>query len=356
MKYVLLLALALLLTACPAGSTDEGGNETVETALPEMQGEVTVETLRVSDFYHELVSNGKLAATQYVDLRFESAEPVEAIWVKNGDVVAKGQKLAELSPFRLKIRTEQAKDALDRAALELQDVLIGQGYTPADSAAIPPAIMQLARTRSGYDQAEIQYRLALYEEEHATLTAPFAGVVANLFAKPFHLASTSEVFCSIIGANSMEASFTVLENELPFTNKGDRVKVAPYFTVQGEGLTGYISEINPVVGENGMVRVKASVPAGNARLFEGMNVWVSIQHTFPQQLVIPKTALVIRSGKQVVFTYADGKAQWNYVQTGLENAASYTIVEGLREGDVVITSGNINLAHESTVTVIPSGQ
>ena len=38
-----------------------------------------------------------------------------------------------------------------------------------------------------------------------------------------------------------------------------------------------------------------------------------------EQLVIPKTAVVLRSGKQVVFTLKDGKAMWNYVHTGLEN-------------------------------------
>jgi len=40
------------------------------------------------------------------------------------------------------------------------------------------------------------------------------------------------------------------------------------------------------------------------------------------------------------------------VRTGLENADSYTLLEGLKEADVVITSGNINLAHESPVKVI----
>ena len=38
--------------------------------------------------------------------------------------------------------------------------------------------------------------------------------------------------------------------------------------------------------------------------------------------------------------------------TGLENADSYTIIDGLKEGDIVITSGNINLAHEAPVKVI----
>jgi len=63
--------------------------------------------------------------------------------------------------------------------------------------------------------------------------------------------------------------------------------------------------------------------------------------------------VVLRTGKQVVFTVKDGKAIWNYVQTGLENATEYTITsETLKEGDQVIISGNVNLAHESPVIVI----
>ena len=100
-----------------------------------------------------------------------------------------------------------------------------------------------------------------------------------------------------------------------------------------------------------MVKIKAAVTE-KGKLFEGMNVRVSVHRSLGKQLVIPKEALVLRSGKQVVFTLVEGKAYWNYVQTGLENANSYTIVDGLKEGDIVITSGNINLAHEAPVSVI----
>jgi RND family efflux transporter MFP subunit len=343
------LTLLTLLAAC-SGGKQESGEGNVETILPESSGEVSIMTLERTNFHHELVSNGKLTALQYADLRFESAEPVAAVWVKNGDRVTKGQKLAELETFRLSNRTAQAKDALDRARLDMQDVLIGQGYAPADSAATPAGTMQLARTRSGYDQALAQYQLAAHEEELAVLKAPFDGVVANLFAKPYNMASTQETFCTIIDASRAEASFTVMEGELPLIRKGDRVEVAPFFATADGSVTGTITEINPLVDAGGMVRVKASVD-NRGQLFEGMNIRVSVQRSVPGQLVVPKTAVVIRSGKQVAFTLVDGKAYWNYVQTGLENALHYTITEGLEEGSTVITSGNINLAHESAVRV-----
>ena len=84
-----------------------------------------------------------------------------------------------------------------------------------------------------------------------------------------------------------------------------------------------------------------------------MNVRVSAFRSVGKQWVVPKTAVVLRTGKQVVFTVVDGKAVWNYVQTGLENATEYTVTgETLKEGDPVIVTGNINLAHESPVKVI----
>ena len=55
----------------------------------------------------------------------------------------------------------------------------------------------------------------------------------------------------------------------------------------------------------------------------------------------------------MVFTLKDGKAQWNYVQTGLENAESYSMADdALKEGDTVIVTGNVNLAHEASVKVV----
>lgn len=352
MKYYQLFAMLLLagMIACSGDRKEKNAEGTVETALPDETNEVTVMTLKNTDFNHELISNGKLSARNFVDLKFSSAEPVAKIYVKNGDRVAKGQKLAELSLFRLSNKTAEAKDALERAKLELQDVLIGQGYKLEDTARIPAATMQLVRVKSGYDQALIACRLAEYEERNATLTAPFDGVVANLFAKEFNTASTSDVFCSVIDTRTLEAAFTVLESELPLIKTGDRVEVVP-FALPDILAEGRISEVNPLVDKDGMVQVKAAV-ADKGKLFEGMNVRVSIHRSLGRQLVVPKSAVVLRSGKQVVFTLTGDKAYWNYVHTGLENADSYTIVDGLKEGDVVITTGNINLAHEAPVKVV----
>ncbi|MBQ8519998.1 MAG: efflux RND transporter periplasmic adaptor subunit [Bacteroides sp.] len=351
--FVGCLALALL-ASCGGQKEEHNEKEGVETVLPSQPNEVTVMTLTPRTFNHELVSNGKVTAREHADLYFRTAEVVGKVYVKNGERVRKGQKLAELDLFRLDNTLQQRKNALQQATLDMQDVLIGQGYAPDNLEAVPTEILQLAKVKSGYESAKAQYEAAQYDVQQATLTAPFDGVVANLFDKAYNMAKTGEPFCRVIATGNMEADFTVLESELPLIKTGDKVEVTPYASTVG-ACTGNISEINPIVDENGMVRVKARVD-GAGRLFDGMNVRVSVKRAIDGQMVVPKTAVVLRSGKQVMFTLKDGKAMWNYVQTGLENMTEYTLVNwaesGLEEGMEVITTGNVNLAHEAPVKVI----
>ena len=346
--WVWLLVLGMLVACTEKVENTE--KEGVETVLPSQVNEVTVMKLEKKDFNHELVSNGKLVAKEYADLYFRSAEVVGQVYVKNGTRVRKGQKLAELNLFKLNNNLKQTQNALAQASLEMQDVLIGQGYAPDKPEVVPADVMELAKVKSGYEQAKAQYELAQHEVEQATLVAPFDGIVANLFDKAHSLANTGEPFCRVISTANMEVDFTVLESELPLIGVGDKVEVTPYASAVG-ARTGCISEINPLVDENGMVRVKARVD-GSEKLFDGLNVRISVKRSLGQQLVVPKTAVVLRSGKQVVFTHQNGVALWNYVQTALENMTEYTLVEGLTEGAEVIVSGNVNLAHEAPVKVM----
>jgi hypothetical protein len=104
-----------------------------------------------------------------------------------------------------------------------------------------------------------------------------------------------------------------------------------------------------VVDKNGMVRVKATLDNKDNAFAEGMNAKVRVQRLLGQRLVIPKSALLSRSNRQVVFTYKDGMALWVYVETAQENSDSHVVVSGLKAGDEVIHEGNFNLAHETPV-------
>jgi len=351
-KWFIVITFFLFMLSCSSSGSDNQDEKGVTTVLPDTPNEVKVVPLTYTDFNRELISNGTIAAEQKADLFFQTSEIVAHIYVKNGERVAAGQAIASLDSFKLQNRLNQAKDNLERTKLDFQDVLIGQGYLLSDTARIPAEVRQIARIKSNYDNAVNQYELAEYEWKNATLYAPFSGTVANLFQKEHNMTSSGEPFCSIIDHSSIEVIFNLLESERLEVRDNDKILVSPY-AIQDYSSEGRIAEINPTVDKNGMIRVKASISNPGNRLYDGMNVRVKIQQAIPNQLTIPKTALLLRTNRQVVFTLReDGLAQWNYVQTGLENSTEYVILEGLKDGDLVIYDGNLNLAHETPVSVV----
>jgi RND family efflux transporter MFP subunit len=353
MKHTLLsiacCALLLSLPSCwPKKDKEQKAEPSATTSVEDEPAEVKAMLLKHEDFTYELISNGTVAAAGKADLKFQVSEMVTRIYVKNGDRVAAGQVIAELDKFKLQNSLHQAEDNLNRAKLDLQDVLISQGYSLSDSAVVPAEVLQVAKVKSGYDQSLNAYQLAAYNLNAAMLRAPFGGVVANLFAKPYNFAP-QEAFCTVIDDQHLEVIFNILENELPLLRVGDKALVST-FAFGGKVAEGKIVEINPAVNTKGMVRIKAGI-GNNGQFYEGMNVKVKVQRLPEQQLVIPKTALLLRDNRKVVFTIKEGRALWNYVQTAQENSDSYVVTEGLKVGDSVIYEGNINLAHESPVVL-----
>lgn len=349
--YIPIVVLLLAAVACKntdGGSNKEttAGKETVSESPTDKIAEVTVMELQPSMFNHEIVSNGRLTANEKVDVNFQTPGLISAIYVRNGRHVAKGQKIATLDSYKLQNQLAKDKNALESARLEMQDVIIGQGYDPQYPEKVPSDVMELARLRSGMNQAELAVKATQREIEEATIVAPISGTIANLTTKPHNMSSASEPICRIINEGNMDVEFSVLESELPMINIGDAVSVTPFSG--GDARQGKVTEINPMVDENGMVKIWASVSGGNG-LMDGMNVRVSVRRAVDKALVVPKSAVVLRSGRQVVFTLDGDKAIWNYVTTGLENLNEYTITEGLKPGMKVITTGNLNLAHETPV-------
>lgn len=354
LNSTMIVASCALLTSCGGSGSGkpDADSDSIATVLPSKIAEVKVMKLEPKVFNHEIVSNGKMSAHDFSDLRFAGSDAViDKIYVKNGDHVRKGQPIASLDRFKLENTLKQNNNDLAKARLELADVLIGQGYDPEKPEAVPAEVMKLARLRSGLDHAETVLAATQRDIEASTLTAPFDGVVANLFQKVHNRPDASEPFCRIVSSGQMDVEFSVLESELAIIKPGDEVSVSAF--ASNDTHTGRVTEINPVVDKDGLVKVRAAVSGANG-LFDGMNVKISVRRALDKRFVVPKTAVVLRTGKQVVFTHENGKAMWNYVHTGLENMNEVVVDDGLKEGMEVIYDGNVNLAHEAPVRVMQS--
>ena len=257
--------------------------------------------------------------------------------------------IAQLNDQLQEIVLEESKAALERTELDLQDALISFGYLNVPIDSIPPNIIKAAQTKSGYSQAKSNLAKAQYEWTQTRMIAPFSGVIANMESHSFSQADQSKAFCTLIDDRNLEVSFNILESELGEIKLGQSVEVSPFSLA--ETYTGVISEINPFIDENAMIKVKARIPNKGKKLISGMNVKVRVKKAIPDQLIIPKEALVLRQGRPVVFTWQNDTAIWKYVEPALENSTHLSIKSGLAKEDIVITSGNINLAHKSPVKV-----
>lgn len=348
--YCFAVMAALALAGCKGGGAalKEGKLE----YAPEVNA-VDVMTLERKDFPRQLLSNGKASAVSRAVLKFGTSGAVKVLNVKNGQHVASGQVLAELDRPDLELSLEAAELALDKARLELYDILAGQGYAARDTSSVPSEVLDMAKMRSGYSSAVNSLESARYALSCTVLKAPFAGVVADLKVKRFDQAP-SDAFCTLLDDSMMDVDFTVTESEYRLISSGLPVKVVP-FSGGSRVFEGKISEINPVVDKNGQINVRARV-RGAQSLLDGMNVKVTVEKNVPGQLVVPRSAVVIRDNMDVLFTYQpDGTARWVYVDILDSNRDSFVVEADkdrgakLSVGDKVIISSNLNLADGSEV-------
>ena len=90
---IILLTIFFFMTGCQKRNekaTDEN-SQNVTTQLNTPDKDVRTIKIEPRDFNYELISNGKLTASQYADLVFPNSGLIKTIFVKNGDHVVKGQ-------------------------------------------------------------------------------------------------------------------------------------------------------------------------------------------------------------------------------------------------------------------------
>ncbi|MFA6949644.1 MAG: efflux RND transporter periplasmic adaptor subunit [Lentimicrobiaceae bacterium] len=349
-KTLLSIISGVLLVSCnsePESSAhDTNQSQTIinDTAL------VSVTFVKKGLFVNETWCNGTLQAGRKAIVPFELQGNLVKVKVSNGQKVTQGQILAQLDDYRQQQELKQAILNYEQAQLDFEDQLLLSGYKPADTLKIPATVMRMAKIRSGLSATELSLAKAKREQQNTLIIAPVAGVVSGLKAQAFTPTSEYKNLCTLINPFTMAATFQLLESDAALIKPGLRVKVLP-IALPGKVFDGEISEIDPVIDANGLLQVTAKVNNPSGILLDGMKVKVVVNTHVPDQLTVPKSAVLARQNRQVVFTVEDGLAVWNYVTTGLENSTQFTITEGLEAGQMIITGNNLTIGHNAPVKV-----
>jgi len=297
-------------------------------------------------FPKQILSNGRIHAARKADLHFKTGGYLSSIKVKDGQRVYKGDVVATLENELQKARLRQAEIGVEKARKKFRELLISYNIDESNAG---EQIRKALALEAGLPDAEAKLQEARAQYRQTVLRAPFGGTVAHALTSTGRLVTPTDTVAVIIDPASYEAVFPVMENEVPFLHKNLPVAVSP-LDKEDETYTARIIAINPMVDAGGTVRVRARLENKHP-FIEGMHTKVTVNIPLKNMLIIPKEALVIRDGKEVVFTLQNGNTvKWNYVKILHENAGRYA-VSGLKEGDTVIISNNMNLTHDARVVL-----
>lgn len=331
------------------------GNAAPAVAMEQTIVEVDTVVLRRQTFQKQILCNGRLVAIHRAELMCPKAgELLKSVNVKNGQRVVAGMVLAVAETRDMNAALEKAKHDLERAKVDLQDKLIGLGYD-ADAGNVPADVLRKAEMTSGYYSARYALKAAEASLSDCQLRAPFGGKIADLVARPHQ---RGDKFCTLIDDSFFDVEFKILESELASVKMGTMVRVSPFID-ESISLNGTVAEINPTIDEKGLVAIKARVRNASDRLLDGMNVKVVIENSVRDMFVVPKEAVVERDGYHVVFVYdkETHRAIWTYVDVLYGNLSSFAITGCEKKqtevsvGDIIITSGNLNLADDTEVRI-----
>lgn len=136
--------------------------------------------------------------------------------------------------------------------------------------------------------------------------------------------------------------------EIPLVSVGQEVGVELSY-LPGRPLAGTVSYIYPYLDaktRRGRARIEADNP--NGLLKPDMYVGVRIEVPLGERLAVPEEAILYGGESRIVFLdLGEGKLRPQRITTGTRAGDLVEVVEGLSEGDVVVTSGNFLIASES---------
>ena len=274
MKSLFILSIAaFLLAGCQRGGSGSISSDSSISSNPSNPSDPSDSSLS-SPATISFQTMGKVIASRYADVKFEAALPVLRVLVHNGDLVRQGQLLAELNPYKYSNAVEQSLKEIDQARLQMQDVIISQGYDPEQMDKVPQRVRHIAEVKSGLLLAQNKLAAAQHDLTMTKVLAPFDGVIANVTARSNQLAQVGELVCRVVSQQQMEVEFRVMETDLRRFPKGAQIQVQPVAD-ESTVYEAQVTEINPIVDEQGTVLVRAHVVSPN-KLFDGMHVSVNL--------------------------------------------------------------------------------
>ena len=305
---------------------------------------------------------GRAAAVSRAALHAQVAGVIEAVPVRENYAVEAGQLLLQIDTTEYALAVARAESDLRRARADYQQIVLFDDRI--EDPLVRAQREEIARARSGLDQAEVSMRQACLQLARSLEQAPFRGRIADLEVVPGQHVTVGAELMTVVDLDPIHVEVSVLEAELGLLGEGRRASVR-FAAFSGESFEGRIESVNPVVDPGQRTwRVAVLLPNPGGRIKLGIYAEVSLAATsFPDRLLVPRAAILERgegTRRTMLFVHeetgASGRAKWRYVMTGSENDRLVEIVpseEGtIAPGEIVLVDGHHYLAHDTPVRLV----
>ncbi len=308
---------------------------------------VALTEIKQAPFYHYVDLQGRVDADESFSATSKIPGSIKKIYVKNGDEVKEGEILAEL------------EDAVILSSLKEQE---GQLVVATDL---------YGRQKSLWEQnigSEVQYIQAKNNKESiersiATLKenwamtkihAPNSGTVDNVILNQGDAISPGVPLCVILNLNKLKIKGEVTEAYASKVNKGDQVQV--YFPDSGKELKTSVSYVSKSINTiNRTFTVECSLGNGGDYRANQIAVMKIVDYFNPKAIVIPVN--LIQSSEEgdfvlVVEKTGDGNqalVKRVAVRQGQNYSGYVEILQGLKEGDQIVSTGFQDINNGETV-------
>lgn len=272
-KYLLTGLLTMILfSACQQKNDTPSDSEPGDT--PAVQSAESASEQQPETF--ATVTKGRIESEREIPIYSRISEQIVMFAAENvGQYVKKGQVVARLNDVAMQEKILHCRAKLEKAEFQYQAILMGQGYKRDHLDEAPDDIKRLARINSGYNEAKAELHELEHQLSYCTITAPISGYVSQIRNTLYGAAQAGEPLFYIVDMDHLKVCFNVLENELAKYENGASLSFTT-ITFPSEQHQATVSAVNPVIDENGMAHIEATV-SPHPHLAPGMTAFITVK-------------------------------------------------------------------------------
>lgn len=330
------LCLALLASGCH--------QQTEEAAAPRP---VWVMSVGNSPAHRTASYTGEVKSRYESNIGFRIAGKIISRAVNVGELVKKGQLIAQLDPNDIRlnaqaadaeVQTAQANLALAQAELARRQQLYSQKFI--SKSALDSYETQVKTAQARLAQTKSQAAVSQHQTGYTQLVADRAGVIGMIQAEPGQVVAAGQTIAQIYDLQTLEILISVPEALIDSLHTGDAARVS--LNDVSQAYQGRIREIAPAANsQTHAFDLRIQLLNADQRIKLGMTAQVSFEpSTTAQTLIVPSTA-VTRHGEQASVWVIDNKHQVHArtVTTGALTENGIEITSGLQAGETIATIG-----------------